>query len=662
MSVVSFNKKKNWAKRERSHFTIAIFMLCLGLGSAQAYASDADFNAALAAANADNLSALDNYQASMQDSVLAYYPEYWKLNSDLVLQPVSAILDFVKKYPNTAMAEKLAADYIEAKVLAGDYTSAKPLIGSVTNPDDAENCAIVQVQASSGDTLALSAYKNVWLTTNKQPDTCAGLSRFLLNSPMMSNKDRQQRLWVMLRSGQLGNAVSTAQTMGIAISNTELSSIAASPLSYLQTAVVSSSTDQAKFLYALARLADTSVDAAASQLEISKSKLPDDAQRYAYRILGYKAGTSVLQYGFNPKSVEWFDRSYGYPFSDEEAEVYARQSVRFGKWESLLRAVDSMSLTMQQQRVWQYWYARANEQRGDDKSRSVARAFYTNLALTDDYHGLLARDRLGQKFNQLSPSYTPTASDFQRLDRDTNFQKAFTLKNINASAAYANREWNWAVRQARLKNDDGLILAAASRANDMSWYDRAIYAAEKTNKLHNYNLQFVMPFRDQVVDNCSNNGIDAAWVYGLMRQESRFVMTARSGVGAGGLMQIMPDTARWVARKLGEAYNSSALSSMRTNIRYGTFYLSHIHNQLSNQPVLATAGYNAGPNRAKRWQPVEAPLASDQYTESIPLSETRDYVKNVMTNAVYYGLLLGGGAQSLSQRMGEIPIQVEQGW
>jgi soluble lytic murein transglycosylase len=152
-------------------------------------------------------------------------------------------------------------------------------------------------------------------------------------------------------------------------------------------------------------------------------------------------------------------------------------------------------------------------------------------------------------------------------------------------------------------------------------------------------------------------GIDPAWVYGLIRQESRFVLAARSHVGAGGLMQIMPDTAKWIARQLGESYTGAALSSMQTNIRYGTFYLSHIHGQLSNQPVLATAGYNAGPNRAKRWQPTDMPLEADQYTESIPLLETRDYVKHVMTNATYYGLLLGRSNQTLAQRMGKIPVQ-----
>lgn len=122
-------------------------------------------------------------------------------------------------------------------------------------------------------------------------------------------------------------------------------------------------------------------------------------------------------------------------------------------------------------------------------------------------------------------------------------------------------------------------------------------------------------------------------------------------------MQIMPNTAKLVARQMGETYNPAALTDTNTNIRYGTFYLSMIQGQLSGNPVLATAGYNAGPNRAKRWQPEQSVLSADQYTEAIPLAETRDYVKNVMANAVHYGMLLNQGPQVIESRMPAIPVR-----
>ena len=82
-----------------------------------------------------------------------------------------------------------------------------------------------------------------------------------------------------------------------------------------------------------------------------------------------------------------------------------------------------------------------------------------------------------------------------------------------------------------------------------------------------------------------------------------------------------------------------------------------IQSQLSGHPVLATAGYNAGPNRAKRWQPDAQVLPADQYTEAIPILETRDYVKHVLTNAVHYGVVLGQGPQTIGRFMYHVPQQ-----
>ena len=269
----------------------------------------------------------------------------------------------------------------------------------------------------------------------------------------------------------------------------------------------------------------------------------------------------------------------------------------------------------------------------------------------------MAKDRLGQRYKAQQYNEQPSPQELQRLNQNIHFRRAFTLRDIDAPTSYINREWNWAVRQANLQQDDGLLLAAAKRASDMGWYDRAIYAADRTIARHNDSYRYATPYRSNVVSHSANVGIDPAWAYGLMRQESRFVTQARSHVGAGGLMQIMPNTAKLVARNMGETYNPAALSEMNTNIRYGTFYLSMIQSQLSGNTVLATAGYNAGPNRARRWQPDFQNIAADQYTESIPLLETRDYVKHVMSNATHYALILGQGTKPLAQRMGNIPMQ-----
>ncbi|SCC71384.1 soluble lytic murein transglycosylase [Acinetobacter albensis] len=636
-------------------------MLALSLAStgcmSLSHAADEQFNDALRAANSGNIGLLQQYQSSMQNDVLGYYPEYWALNSNLAAQSSSQITSFAQRYPQSAMTEKLAADYVEEKVKQADFASAQPVLPYVTNADQAESCAVAQVRAKSGDPLVFAEFKDVWLMTNSQPELCTGLGRMMLSSPLMTEQDRQQRVWGQLRAGQSGQALATAQTLGINLSLAQLNQIQANPLNYLWSAPKASSVDHAYLIFAMGRLADSDLNSALSSVQRAAQGTPVQVQKALYRAVGYIGGTTVMKNNFNREVLNYLDASYGLPFSSEEAEIYARQAIRFSAWESLIRAIDAMSVTQKQEDRWQYWLARASEQRGDASSKRAAQQIFKKLAEGDDYHNLLAKDQLGQKYSNLPNNVQPSNHDLQRLNQDIHFSRAFALRRVDAPENYINREWNWAVRQAYLKHDDGLLLAAAKRATDMGWYDRAIYAADRTENKHNYAYRYAMPHQNYVVSHSRNAGVDPAWAYGLMRQESRFVTNARSHVGAGGLMQIMPDTAKLIARQMGESYNPAALTDMNTNIRYGTFYLSMIQSQLSNSPVLATAGYNAGPNRARRWQPETQAIAADQYTESIPLTETRDYVKHVMTNATHYGVLLGQGAQSLEKRMNIIPLR-----
>lgn len=654
-SVPHLKIKLNNKKILQRSFVVGGLLACSSV-----YALDDQFNDALRAANVGNTALLDQYQYEMQNDVLGYYPEYWKLNSNLGFQPASSIINFAQRYPKSAMAEKLAADYVEEKVKQANFSEAKPVLPYVTNADQAESCAVAQVRAQTGDALVYAEYKDVWLATDSQPESCTGLGRMMLSSPLMTAQDRQQRLWVLLRSGQSGQAIATAQTMGLSLSLAQLNQIQSNPLEYIWNAPKANDVDYAYLIFALGRVVDNDLTNALGNVQRAAQDTPQAVQKYLYRTVGYVGGTTVMKNNFNREVLKAFDQSYGYPFSPEEAEIYARQSIRFGAWESLIRAIDAMSVTQKQEDRWQYWLARASEQRNDKDSKLAAQQIYRKLAQAgDDYHNLLAKDRLGERYNHQPYNEQPSAQDIQRLNQNIHFRRAFALRDINAPANYTNREWNWAVRQAYLQKDDGLLLAAAKRAHDMGWYDRAIYAADRTSTRHNDTYRFATPHRSNVTSHSYNAGIDPAWAYGLMRQESRFVTTARSHVGAGGLMQIMPNTAKLVARQMGETYNPAALSEMNTNIRYGTFYLSMIHGQLSGNAVLATAGYNAGPNRARRWQPDFQPIAADQYTESIPLLETRDYVKHVMTNATHYGVVLGQGPQSLEKRMSIIPVRNE---
>jgi soluble lytic murein transglycosylase len=212
------------------------------------------------------------------------------------------------------------------------------------------------------------------------------------------------------------------------------------------------------------------------------------------------------------------------------------------------------------------------------------------------------------------------------------------------------REWNWSLRG----RDDRFLLAAARLAEKSGLYDRAISAADRTVQEHDYSLRYLTPYRERIEPNARERGLDLAWVYGLMRQESRFIPAARSSVGAQGLMQIMPSTGKWIAGKLGmKGYQVGWLSDPETNVMFGTTYMRMVLEGLDDHPVLASAAYNAGPGRAKKWKDGR-PLEGAIYAETIPFTETRDYVKKVMANAVIYAALLDGRAPSLKERLGTV--------
>jgi soluble lytic murein transglycosylase len=198
------------------------------------------------------------------------------------------------------------------------------------------------------------------------------------------------------------------------------------------------------------------------------------------------------------------------------------------------------------------------------------------------------------------------------------------------------------------------LLAAAQLACDREIWDRCINTSERTKLEFDIEQRFPMPFRDSVVRRSQAIGLDPAYVYGLIRQESRFVMDARSQVGASGLMQVMPATARWTARKIGlPNFSTQQLSDRETNIAIGTGYLKLVLDDFNGSMPLAAAAYNAGPSRPRSWRngPV---IEAAAWAENVPFGETRDYVKKVLANTTVYAAILSGQPQSLKARLGTV--------
>ena len=262
---------------------------------------------------------------------------------------------------------------------------------------------------------------------------------------------------------------------------------------------------------------------------------------------------------------------------------------------------------------------------------------------------MLATEELGEQASIPRPFYVPTEDEVDAARRNAELARALELFRLGLRTE-ATREWMFAVRGM----EDRELLAAAELARRAEVYDRAIGTAGRTEQLHDYRMRYLAPYRDVFGASAGAYDLEEAWVLGLVRQESRFIVDARSGAGAAGLMQLLPDTARWVAQKIGyRGYSAKRVTDVETNITLGTRYLQYVLDG-SGHPVLASAAYNAGPNRARRWMR-RPPLEGAIFVESIPFDETRDYVKRVMANTVHYAVLYGGEQRAAQGAPGHDP-------
>jgi soluble lytic murein transglycosylase len=306
-----------------------------------------------------------------------------------------------------------------------------------------------------------------------------------------------------------------------------------------------------------------------------------------------------------------------------------------------------MSVGAHADQGWSYWYARSLAAQGNADG---ARAYFLRIAGQPHFYGMLASEELGQAQQVPVPPPSPREDELAKARSNPGIARAIELYRLGLRTEGV-REWNFAIRDMT----DPQLLAAAEVARRLELYDRTINTADKTAGSHDFRVRFLAPFRETYRAQAQAFGVEEAWLYGVTRQESRFIANAKSSAGAQGLMQLMPATAKWVAQKIGIQINPARVTDIDTNVTLGARYLKLVYDDLGHA-VMASAGYNAGPGRARRWRDVR-PLEGAIYIESIPFEETRDYVKKVMANTVWYATLLGGQSASLKSRLGIIPAK-----
>ena len=612
------------------------------LSSTFTLADDNDFLAAREAYRVSDMPVLAEYSTKLQGDLFGVYADYYLLSRQLDKVDSIAVMTFLQKYPETWLAEKLRGEWLLLLAKRQDWQNYRQFYSGLARPEPEHKCYNYTARITTNDkTAAEEARTEFWFITKDLPTPCDELLMLLQQTDVLTQNDYLLRFRLALQNGNVSLARVLAGKLGIDVTPKLIEQMAKNPQKYLARPDVETAIGHELYLAALHRYVRQDLNKALSYWESVQKRFNREDRPYGWRLLALVAVKKQ-----DNRAVDWFKLSEGVYWSDEDREWAIRSAIRIQQWDDVLAFINRLSADKQQERVWKYWRARAME--GNKEKAKIVQAIYNGLAVDDDYYGLLARDRLGSRISSQPKTYQVTEQDKAVFNQNLGLQRALRLRALDVSTE-AVREWNWSLRNA----DDKLLLAAAEQAATVRWYDRAIYAADRTKQLHSYSLRYLTPYKEVTRGYAQELGVDPAWVYGLIRQESRFITNAKSGVGAGGLMQLMPTTAQWVANRLKIPYHASMVNEVGMNVRLGTYYIGHVFQQLGNQPVLATAGYNAGPSRARQWQ-ASTPLPVDVYTETIPFLETRDYVKKVMTNAVHYGLGFEQGSQSITERMGKV--------
>ncbi|MES9862624.1 MAG: transglycosylase SLT domain-containing protein [Candidatus Thiodiazotropha sp. LLP2] len=315
------------------------------------------------------------------------------------------------------------------------------------------------------------------------------------------------------------------------------------------------------------------------------------------------------------------------------SEKELQTALQVKDWSWVLQVTETPPADKKQLGQWQYWRARALIKL--DRVNE-AKSILSSIAHERSYYGFLAANQLGipPKLEHIALQTDQMLTDQMALK--PGLQRARELHVLNRLLP-ARREWNLVLKN--VSPDE--LRAAARLAQLWNWPSQSIITLAKLRQWNDLELRFPLAHHKTITGQAQGHGIDRAWVYAILRQESAFISDARSSAGARGLMQLMPNTAKEVARELKRSpLHMDDLFQPDVNIRLGTGYLNKIYRELQENPVLATAAYNAGPTRVRSWLP-DQPQATDIWIETIPFHETREYLKRVLSYTVIYNYRLG---------------------
>ena len=590
---------------------------------------------------------------------LAMWADYWELTNRLGDAQQSELDAFAARWPGTYVEDRLRNDWLLELGKRRDWANFAVEYPRFRMNDDRDvSCYALLVEHLGGKDVRTAALE-AWLAQRDADDGCALLATTLFDAKQLGAAQVWRKARAAIDARRPRAARQAVKLIGAA-AESGLSALLDNPARYLAREASARSRDGAELAaLALTRMADSDPDAAATQLNGRWDRaLPADLSAWAWAMVAKQSAIKL-----QPDAANRFQRAaqrsgkahQDLDSADDTLAWKVRAALRAdngrARWQQVMQAINAMSPSAQREPAWVYWKARALlAMAGDSQDAPAMRALGHELmgriAGPLDFYGALAAENLGQAVALPLPPAPLTTEERSAAAGTPGLVRGLQLIELGLRNEGV-REWNFTLRGMT----DRELLAAAQLACDRKVWDRCINTSDRTRAEIDVTQRYPMPYHDELIKQARATEVDPAYVYGLIRQESRFITDARSGVGASGLMQLMPATARWTARKIGLSYTHDLIADLETNLKLGTAYLKLVLDDFEGSQALAAAAYNAGPGRPRKWR--EGPVLDPAvWAENIPFTETRDYVKKVLSSGAIYAALISGQPPSLKERLG----------
>ena len=571
------------------------------------------------------------YAAALQDYPLEPYLAYDELTARLKSAGNAEIEAFLAKNGDLPQANWMKLRWLRWLAERGDW---KPFVKYYDPKLNFTELDCLNGQYQLGHGLRAEGYATadkLWAVGKSQPAACDALFERWAAEGQLTEQKRwlRTKLAAQARNYALANSlVKTLPTLGN--EGRLLVDVAQKPELLNQPSRFAPANEAMSDVVSLGlrRLARQDPERAMALLDDYANRMHFSAQEKV--AIANEIGLTLAR-RYDPRALDLMTRYDPQLRDNTVSEWRMRLLLRLGRWEEAYELSKRLPQDLASTNRWRYWQARSLELAQPQNPQIPL--LYKTVARERDFYGFLAADRAQTPY-QLNNKPLVISQQLMNKVRNTPGVRRALEFHARGQIVDGRREW---YHVSRHFNRDEMV-AQARIAYEMRWYFPAIRTISQAQYWDDLDIRFPMAHRDTLVREAKVRGLHSSWVFAITRQESAFMDDARSSVGASGLMQLMPATAKETARKFSIPLASPAqVLNPDKNIQLGAAYLSQVHGQFNGNRVLASAAYNAGPGRVRQWLRGADHLSFDVWVESIPFDETRQYVQNVLSYAVIYG-------------------------